>query len=247
MIKSWVRLASDPRSSSEKLAQAAYWESVNCPRDYRIRSIVARNPATKGDLLAGLSLVKNLSVLIGVAGHRNLTEATAGDLLKSHLRALRISLAANPNIPYYAMKRLARDYEDVREALASNPKLTEDLMKRLVTEKAPKIRMALAKNPNIPLGCFRFLTKDSVTLVRRALLDNPCLPYEILELIAQDSDPEVKKACWKRCQSEFPEPHLLQTLMTGASNELVEEIQQFLRSQETEEAATFSDSEESEP
>jgi len=204
MVKSWLRLAKDPRTSPSDLEKAAYWESLNTPNNFDIRFWVASNPNCQSDLLATLSLVKNLKVLIQVAGHRRLREDTAGKLLKSHLRNLRRSLAANGSIPVYVMTKLAKDFEDVRESLARNPSLVPKLVKQLAHEKNPKIRASLARNTRISIAAFRFLQKDSNAHVRASLVTNHVLPYETLYDLCQDSEEEVRSLCLDKAIEEYP-------------------------------------------
>jgi hypothetical protein len=204
MVKSWIRLVKDPRTPADVLEKAAYWESLNTPKDFDIRFWVASNPNCHSSTLATLSLVKNLRVLVQVAGHRKLKEETAGKLLKSHLRQLRRSLASNSSIPIYVMKKLSKDYEDVRECLARNPALSPELIKTLAYEKNPKIRAALARNPSISIGAFRFLRKDKQTIVRAHLISNLALPYEILHSMAEDPEEIIRAGCLDRALDEYP-------------------------------------------
>ena len=204
MIKSWVRLVRDPRTSPDILEKAAYWESLNTPDEFEIRFWVASNPNCESAILGTLSLVKNLRVLIQVAGHRRLREETAGKLLKSHLRQLRKSLASNSSIPLGVMQKLSRDYEDVRECLARNPGIPPEIIKKLAHEKNPKIRASLAKNPRLSLSAFKFLKNDPHVRVRTSLLANIGLPYEILHAMAEDPEEQVRAMCMARAIDECP-------------------------------------------
>ena len=204
MVKSWLRLCNDPRTSIELLENAAYWESINQPQDYHIRLAVARHRSAPAELLTKLSMVNYLPLQIAVAGHSNLSEVTAGKLMKTHLRELRRALASNTKIPLYVMEKLSRDFADVRARLAKNPNITKAIMKRFALQKDKSVRMALAQNRNLHLSFLELLSKDKEADIRAMVVHHPKVPLSGLRNLALDKSSKVREAVLERGTDEFP-------------------------------------------
>lgn len=202
LVKSWLRLCRDPRSAPEQLEKACYWESIARPAVLEIRLAAAHHRAAGADLLANLATINNLKIQIAVAGHPNLSEATANQLARSQLRELRRALAANPRIPLYVMKRLSRDYEDVRLRLARNSSIPEAIMVELFRQKSTTVRRGLASNPCLTLRLMEHLAKDADLEVRRTIARHPSLPLEGLLAMAADAAVQVREAVCERAMTE---------------------------------------------
>lgn len=205
LMKSWLRLCADPRTSSELLDNATYWESINSPKEYQIRLAVAKHRSTSADTLAKLSMVKNLKVQIAVAAHNNLSESTAAEMLKTQVRELRRSLAGNPSIPIFVMQRLSRDFEDVRLRLAKNPSLPLQIQQRLMNEVSMTIRIALCQNRRLHPSVMERLSHDADEDVRVVLVDHPDMPRGGLKQMAEDASARVRAAVLARARVDFPE------------------------------------------
>ncbi|CAM2067321.1 hypothetical protein SCOR_18220 [Sulfidibacter corallicola] len=203
MIKSWLRLCADPRSSAEQLENAAYWESINQPSEFQIRLAVSKHRSTSSELLAKLSMVNHLPIQIAVAGHQNLSESTAGHLLRKQLRQLRRALASNPRIPVYVMEKLATDYRDVRLCLARNPAIPRSIQSVLAREKDKNVRMTLAKNLKLSVGILERLSKDKVAEVRAMVAAHPNVPLAGLRAMGADRSQVVREAVFDRGIQEF--------------------------------------------
>jgi hypothetical protein len=203
LVKSWLRLCRDPRSAPEQLEKACYWESIARPSLLEIRLAAAHHRAASGDLLANLSTINNLRIQIAVAAHPNLSEATANLLARSQLRELRRTLAANPRIPLYVMKRLSRDFEDVRLRLARNTSIPEAIMVELLRQKSSAVRRGLASNPCLTLRLMEYLAKDPDLEVRRMIASHPSLPLEGLLTLAADPAVQVRQVVWERAVAEY--------------------------------------------
>lgn len=203
MIKSWVRLVSDPRCSGEQLENAAYWESINQPSETQIRLAVARHRAANGELLAKLSMINHLPIQVAVAAHPNLRESTAGHLLKLQIRELRRALASNPRIPIFVMERLATDFRDVRLALTRNPSLPRQIQGILARERDKKIRLALTKNLKLTVGVLERLSKDKVAEIRASVAGHPNVPLAGLRAMGADRSEMVREAVFNRGIQEF--------------------------------------------
>ncbi len=205
LLKSWLRLCADPRTSGELLDNAAYWESINSPKEYPIRLAVAKHRSTSAETLSKLSMVKNLKVQIAVAAHNNLSESTAAEMLKLQVRELRRSLAGNPSIPIFVMQRLARDFEDVRLRLAKNPALPLQIQQRMMNEVSTNIRLALCQNRRLHPSVMERLSHDAEEEVRVMLVDHPDMPRGGLKEMAEDASVRVRTAVLARARVDFPE------------------------------------------
>jgi len=216
--KSWLRLCRDPRTTSDLLEKAAYWESINDSECYDIRLSVARHRATSSDLLSKLIMIKHLPIQVAVAGHSNLSEKTAGKILRSQIRELRRALAGNPKIPYYAMEKLSKDFQDVRIRLAKNPSIPAAIMKQMAEEKDPYIRLSLARNPCLNTTTLEQLSQDEDTEVRMAVVSHPATPLKGLTQMTGDRSPRVREVVFIRAKEDFPnEVALFEALASGAS------------------------------
>lgn len=237
LIKSWMRLCRDPRTPVELLEKAAYWESINTPDQYELRLAVAKHRSSPADLLAMLSMCKNLAIQIAVAGHGNLSEAVAGKLLRSRLRQLRRTLAANPRIPFFAMEKLSRDYEDVRASLARNPSLKPSIMARLARERSLKVRQAVAGNSGIPQALLEKLSRDKDASVRLLVARHPHTPFQGLKALASDADSDVRQEVFERAMEEYPtEKAIFQALSSFPNSVLAQEARKYLEQMEQQEA-----------
>ncbi len=218
LFKSWMRLCRDPRSTSDLLEKAAYWESINDPGSYEIRLAVSQHRATSSELLGKLIMIKHLPIQVAVAGHENLSEKTAGKILKSQIRELRRALAGNPKIPLYAMEKLAKDFKDVRVRLAKNPAIPSSIMKRIAGENDPYIRLSLARNPNLHTTFLEQLSRDRDVEVRLAVVKHRATPLPGLREMAGDPSAKVREAVFARAQDDFPtDVELFRALATGSS------------------------------
>jgi len=204
MLKSWLRLCADPRTTSDLLENASYWESINYPESYSVRLATARHRSTNSELLAKLSLINHLPIQIAVAGHPNLSEETAGKLLRGHLRELRRALASNPKIPFFVMNKLSRDFKDVRVALARNTSLPRALMQRLSRQREYEVRAALAANRSLIFDLMENLSQDQHENVRAAIAMREDLPVSGLRQLAKDKAAKVREAVLERSLEDYP-------------------------------------------
>jgi hypothetical protein len=204
LLKSWKRLVSDPRTPGEQLKNAAYWESINFSKQFMIRILVARHRAADSDLLSKLAMIDHLPLQIAVAGHPNITEATAGKLFALQLRELRRALASNPSIPSFVMNKLARDFTDIRSRLARNPAVTLPIMKKFSRDPDRSVRLGLAQNQKCHLKVLQKLSMDRDVEIRCEVAKNPNVHAGGLLKMAEDPEPRVRDAIYHRSMAEFP-------------------------------------------
>ncbi len=203
LLKSWLRLCHDPRTTADLLEKAAYWESINRPKEYAIRLAVAKHRSTSSDVLAKLSMIKQLPIQIAVAAHGNLSEATAMKILKLQVRELRRALAGNPKIPIFVMKKLAHDFTDVRIRLARNPAIPLVIMKRFAGETDEKIRIALCQNRRLHTSILERLSRDKVAEIRIAVVEHPDMPAAGLKQMAEDPSEQVRAAVFAKAMTDY--------------------------------------------
>ncbi|MCB1049254.1 MAG: hypothetical protein KDC71_01555 [Acidobacteria bacterium] len=221
LVKSWLRLCRDPRTPNEMLEKACYWESISRPAELDIRLAAARNRSASSELLANLANINNLKLQISVAGHPNLSESTAGKLMKTQLRELRRALASNPRIPLYVMKKLARDFEDVRSRLARNPGIPVSIMVDMTKEKSILVRRSLASNPNLHGKILEFLSQDKDADVRKAIAMHDKIPSAGLAAMASDPVTSVREAVFEMALKHFPHESKIFETLAGFSDGLV--------------------------
>lgn len=204
LLKSWKRLVSDPRTGGEQLQNAAYWESINFPKQFMIRILVARHRASDSILLGKLAMIDHLPLQIAVAGHPNISESTAGKLFALQLRELRRALASNPSIPTYVMNKLARDFADIRMRLARNSEVTLPIMKKFARDPDRGVRLALAQNQKCHLKVLQKLSMDRDVEIRCEVAKNPNVHAGGLLKMAEDPETRVRDAIFHRCVQEYP-------------------------------------------
>jgi hypothetical protein len=96
-------------------------------------------------------------------------------------------VAANmPNCPSRLLWLLAREPgEQVRQAVADNPRCPLDLMKWMQAhDSSVVVMMHLARNPNCPLELLRKMAQDDDPMVQGAVGSNERCPPDLLRLLA---------------------------------------------------------------
>jgi len=81
--------------------------------------------------------------------------------------------------------------EDVREAVADNPRATAGILDRLATDSVAAVRMAAASNLNVSANRLEALAKDPVNYVRWSVAHNEKTPSHIIEILIKDADRHI--------------------------------------------------------
>ncbi|MDY6803672.1 MAG: hypothetical protein SXA11_07685 [Cyanobacteriota bacterium] len=177
-------------------------ENVNAPpkvleelardKQSEVRGAVAKNPNAPAYLLE--ELARDPGIFITVASNPNAPKSVfnCNNLEPYNLeryQRLKMILAANPNTPVEILEKLEGNLEkcacshkiSTREALASHPKIPENVIHLLAEDRNSRVRKALAANPQIPYAVLLRLWRDRSFLVRTAVATNPKAPLSILE------------------------------------------------------------------
>jgi len=96
--------------------------------------------------------------------------------------SVRGSLAANPNTPIEALKKLSRDDESwIRETVAGNPSATPELLKALAGDEEDAVRIGVIQNPKVPAEVLAELAMDRDSFVRFRVAELNTTPIEVLQ------------------------------------------------------------------
>lgn len=229
LVKSWLRLCHDPRTSAEQLENAAYWESINRAHEYQIRLAVAKHRSSPTELLAKLAMINWLPIQIAVAGHQNISETTAGMLLRKQFRELRRALAGNHKVPIFVMDKLSRDFTDIRIRLSRNPAIPPKIQLRLAKEKDSKIRLALTQNRKLHIKILERLSKDQIPDIRAGVAGHPNIPLAALIQMASDKSDLVRGVILDRAMEEYQnEVELFRALAKAGKGETASKAKEHL-------------------
>ena len=92
------------------------------------------------------------------------------------------------------LRRLSDDPSwEVREYLAHNKNLPEDLVIKLASDEAPVVREAIAEHPNLPRDLLLKFSDDFLPLIRLSVLYNPNVTKDIVEKALTDGDWRVEQ------------------------------------------------------
>jgi hypothetical protein len=81
-----------------------------------------------------------------------------------------------------------------RMAIASDPKSSPELLKKLAGDDNGLVRQTVADNPNTSAETLKYGAKDSNFMVRTSVAENPHTPPETLKALSQDSNERVREA-----------------------------------------------------
>jgi hypothetical protein len=105
--------------------------------------------------------------------------------------AARLAIASVTKSPEL-LETLARDAADeVREAVADNPRATASILALLSSDSTPAVRMAVASNNNTSTVQLDALARDAVNYVRWGVAHNEKTTPETVELLIKDPERHV--------------------------------------------------------
>lgn len=149
------------------------------------------DPLNEGDeVLKGL--VKNPRTPSAVLDH--LTDA-ALDV------SILFYLAKHPNLSEYAMRKLAESPNYyVRQGVALNEHIPQDLLLTLSEDEDDYVRYGVAKNPKTPVDILVKLSENPGWRTRHGVAENMNTPLEVLDKLCWDSVGDVQEAA---CDTYF--------------------------------------------
>lgn len=144
-----------------------FWISWESMEEYD-----ASNPGTPTSLLAELSRSLFIRVRVAVSRNTNTTSAILTRLARDQSERVRASVAGNPKISRALSVRLAEDVTGVVAVLATNPEISETVVRRLSFHSDERVRVGVASNKKTPLLLLRMLVaSDTSAKVRKSAIE----------------------------------------------------------------------------
>jgi len=175
-----------------------------------VRCALARSSDTSAAIQAVLAEDNDVQVRTDLAGNESLAAPVFAVLLKDVMQ-VQVKLAGHSSLttPQYLQLTRSR-FDEVREALAGNPVIGEEVMRELgqhavastetsawyVTHEPSKVTLALAANPGLPkdLQESHYDTWIKSQEVLKALAANPALDETLQEKLSRHTDYPVREA-----------------------------------------------------
>ena len=132
--------------------------------------------------------------------HYYIPESNAVDDIEFLKKYGKINLLENNASPEMIEKLAEDEDEDVRFAVAKNPKTPVDILRKLTENKDWMTRQGVAMNPKTPVEILRKLAEDKDAFVKYGVAINPNTPVEILRKLAEDEDLGVKEVAKRKLQ-----------------------------------------------
>ena len=124
----------------------------------------------------------------------NLPVDQAQQFLKDHNVDRRIMLASNRRVSADILYELSMDPESsVRYQVASNTNSSHDALSFLSVDPDTDVRIGVAKNRSTSADILSELIKDSNPIVRQGVAENPNCSEEIMEFLCSDPDEDVRR------------------------------------------------------
>ncbi len=191
---------------------ASQLEALVTDADWRVRQVVAQNPALEPQSLLRLAGDLDKDVRCAVASHACTPKSVLARLLlddheevrgaargnASAPSALRASLSkletGDPSLSSAALEKLARRDEGLAALAAAHPSVTGTLLRSLSSHPAWKVRQAVAQNQSATLETLQVLSGDQDYDVRAAVALNAGVTPALLEMFSRDAHPLVRSA-----------------------------------------------------
>src|SRR5262245_36471365 len=113
-------------------------------------------------------------------------------LLVEHCPSSRLTIASATKSVVVLKQLSADNSDDVREAVADNPRTPADTLSVLSRDSIAAVRMAVAENANVPIDNLTSLATDPANYVRWGVAHNEKTPQNLLEPLVKDPDPHVR-------------------------------------------------------
>lgn len=217
------RIAGSPNAEPDKLR--ALYHSQYAKFDEDIARLLARNPATPGDVL--LLLAKHgditsrvnicynpstpISILEILASdketyarrcvpfHKNVSTALLNQLANDPSADVRRSVAGKETAPADLLLKLSHDKsEHVLLTLVQNKDAPQEAVETLMQHKSANVRRMVAARDDLSLEMKLTLADDESKEVRRQLISKLHVPVEVLEKLKDDPDKEIQRLVWDR-------------------------------------------------
>jgi hypothetical protein len=151
-----------------------------------VRYRVAENPLVSLELLAAVASKRTGPVVVPRIAAA--TEAEVWRLARWPVPAVRMLLAARPDLPAGVVDLLAADDDPrVLRAVAAHPTLTEAQLRSIVDGRGSRVAVAVAANPACPVGLLDELSRRGPSRILRAVAEHPAAsPAALLRCLGDD-------------------------------------------------------------
>lgn len=156
---------------------------------------VATNPATSSSVLAHIYAKGDVYARAAVIAHKNCPlELLKTALVANENQVLR-HLASDARLSAQVLGQLASNQDQqVRSAVAANISTPQIVIKRLLNDASPRVRRALASRTDLNKSSIKQLAKDADDWVRQWLARNPAVPSNLLKKLLLDAVADVRRA-----------------------------------------------------
>ena len=139
-----------------------------------------------------------IQFLVNVALHSHIPSDVA-DIFATHASfAVRDALASNPSLSEKVFLTLAQDHDVVIvQTLAENHSIPDEVKEQLSLHNDWMVKVHLAHQPTLPIDVVERLSNDEVWAVRSALASHPDLSLSAMQAMVGDKEPTVRNAVAK--------------------------------------------------
>ena len=102
------------------------------------------------------------------------------------------NLVTNPNVPLETIKQLIEQERGLAVMALKNPNVNLDFLLYLSEHSSATVRQAVASDSRLPDYVMQRMVEDSSWLVRLGLARNPKVPNDILQKLAKDKNGSVR-------------------------------------------------------
>ncbi len=175
--------ASDPEAHISLLTR------LSDSADDSLRKSVASNPAASQIILDKLSKDANEEIRIKVAQNKNTSQETLAQLSQDVSSRVMQSVGENPTTNGDILKKMWIDGNrwTVPSSAASNPSLSEELIRKLAKNDDSSIRKGIVRNSSTPADILQELSLDPDPEVRNCVAENPNTPVKVLDILSNDT------------------------------------------------------------
>lgn len=160
---------------------------------YDVRRRLAHNPAISLDVLERLAPSAKLGPTL-LARIATATPTEVNSLATSSIAALRMLLAERQDLPKQVIDQLAGDGDaKVVKSLATNPALSAEQLRTMVSAHGPRVAARIAANPSCPPNLLQQIARQTppVRKALRRIAEHPNAPAEAL--LACLDDPQARR------------------------------------------------------
>lgn len=110
--------------------------------------------------------------------------------------AMALEVASNPNLSESLIRQIWETYKSrASNSLAKNPNTPTDILDQIArSESRDRVLTSIAKHPNTSVETLQRLLRNEDTNIRLAIIKNPNTPINLLRQLAKCPDALIKRA-----------------------------------------------------